>query len=326
MKRDMRNTTTSKRLIKNTQNFFDLKYYTLSDKYLQRKGVFYGWGRKKLGQKAIELTKKHNTHFVLLADGFIRSVALGVDGADSFSLLEDNVGIYYDATTPSKLENLLNSYDFSSGDALMKKTTEAILLIKNHKISKYNHATLSLPSYLQTAKKKLLIVAQTAGDASLKYGLAEQFSLQQMLQIAIEENRESEIYLKVHLDVLAGKKRSNIEIALTKKHCKIIKEDISPIVLLEAFTKIYTQALQMGFEALFLDNEVVCFGMLFYAGWGLSDDCIGVARRKRRLNVKEIFSTPYLLYTCYYNPYENRACDITEEIETIAKLRGEDEA
>ena len=317
----MRNITTSKKLIKNTQNFLNIKYYTLFDKYLQKKGVFYGWGRKKSGQEAMKLAKKHDTSFVLLEDGFIRSIGLGVDGANSFSLVEDDVGIYYDATTPSRLENFLNSYDFSSDGSLIQKATEAISLIKKHKISKYNHASLNLPSYLQTTTKKVLVVAQTAGDASLKYGLAEQFSSQQMIQSAIEENKGCEIYLKVHPDVLAGKKRSNIDIVLAKKHCKIITEDINPIVLLEAFTKVYTQTSQMGFEALLLDKEVVCFGMPFYAGWGLTDDRISIDRRKRKLSVKEIFAAAYLLYTRYYNPYENRACDIVEAIETIAKRR-----
>ncbi|HIP12607.1 MAG TPA: hypothetical protein EYG73_07805, partial [Arcobacter sp.] len=68
----MTNTTTSKRLIKNTQNFLDLKYYTLFDKYLQRKGTFFGWGRKYSGLKAMKLAKKHHTSFTLLEDGFIR--------------------------------------------------------------------------------------------------------------------------------------------------------------------------------------------------------------------------------------------------------------
>jgi len=313
--------STSKQLIKNTQNFCDIEYYSFSDKILKKDGIFFGWGRKKSGQKAIELAKKHNTSFVLLEDGFIRSLDLGIDGSPSFSLVEDDVGIYYNATTPSKLENFLNSYDFSSDGVLMQKATEAISLIKKYKISKYNHASLSLPSYLQTTTKKVLIIAQTAGDASLKYGLAEQFSSQQMIQSAIEENKGCEIYLKVHPDVLAGKKRSNIDIVLAKKHCKIITEDINPIVLLEAFTKVYTQTSQMGFEALLLDKEVVCFGMPFYAGWGLTDDRISIDRRKRKLSVKEIFAAAYLLYTRYYNPYENRACDIVEAIETIAKRR-----
>jgi len=108
----MTNITTSKKLIKNTQNFFNIKHYAFSNRILNKKGTFYGWGRKKSGQKAVALSKKYYTNFRLLEDGFIRSIGLGVEGSPSFSIVEDNIGIYYDATTPSKLENILNSYDF----------------------------------------------------------------------------------------------------------------------------------------------------------------------------------------------------------------------
>ena len=56
----------------------------------------------------------------------------------SFSIIEDNVGIYYDATLPSKLENILNFYDFHHDEGLMLKAQKAISLIKKYNISKYN--------------------------------------------------------------------------------------------------------------------------------------------------------------------------------------------
>ena len=100
--------------------------------------VFYGWGRKKSGLKAVTLAQKHRGSFVLLEDGFIRSLGLGVTGSPSFSLVEDDVGIYYDATVPSRLENILNTYNFQDDTKLMREAVHAISLIKEHGISKYN--------------------------------------------------------------------------------------------------------------------------------------------------------------------------------------------
>ncbi len=72
------NYSSSKQLIKNTHNFLHVKYYTFADKLFKRYGTFYGWGRKKSGQEAMQLAEKHHTSYVLLEDGFIRSIGLGV--------------------------------------------------------------------------------------------------------------------------------------------------------------------------------------------------------------------------------------------------------
>ncbi|HIP12164.1 MAG TPA: capsule polysaccharide transporter, partial [Arcobacter sp.] len=97
---------------------------------------FKGWGRKRTGRFALWCYKCFGGKLTLLEDGFIRSIGLGVDGSPSFSLVEDDVGIYYDSTAPSKLENILSAYDFNSDDTLIKTATNAMSLIKKHHISK----------------------------------------------------------------------------------------------------------------------------------------------------------------------------------------------
>ena len=315
----------SKKLIKNTTNFFVVKYYNPFLKLMNKKGTFYGWGRKKSGLKAIQLAKKHHTSFVLLEDGFIRSIGLGDD--KSFSIVEDDIGIYYDANTKSKLEKILKKNDLTKYVETVKK---AINLIKTKKISKYNNGKLELPKYLKTSKKKILIIAQTKGDLSLKYGYANLFDDKYIIQKALEDNPDSEIYLKVHPDVIAGKKESNIDIEYAKKYCKIINENIHPIVLLEAFDKVYTQTSQMGFEAALLGKEVHIFGAPFYVGWGIEnihwhlDEKIKkeiLKRRGKKLSIEELFSGAYIVYSKYFNPFSNKKSNIIDTIETIDKYR-----
>lgn len=334
------NYSTSKQLIKNTKNFLNIKHYSFVNYLFRQSGVFYGWGRKNSGLKAVELAKKHTTSFVLLEDGFIRSLGLGVNGSPSFSLVEDDVGIYYDATAPSKLENILNSYDFSADSELMKKAQEAIELIRVHNISKYNNApkvdtrfqskfgmTEGVSGMTKGAfgmteiKKRVLVIAQTAGDASLKYGMLDDYTTDDMISAAISENPDATVYLKVHPDVLSGKKKSDIDINVAKKKCIIIEENINPISLLKYFDKVYTKTSGMGFEALLVGCECVCFGMPFYAGWGITDDRTKCERRKRVLSVEEVFAAAYILYTRYYNSYEKRECDIFEVMQEIVAKR-----
>ncbi len=105
--------SSSKKLIQSVAAFREIKHISIWGRVTAQKGTFYGWGRKKSGLKAMELAVKHNTSFLLLEDGFIRSLDLGVNGSPSFSLVEDDVSIYYDATQPSRLENILSTYDFT---------------------------------------------------------------------------------------------------------------------------------------------------------------------------------------------------------------------
>ena len=291
------------------------------EKLLKKKGIFFGWGRKKSGLRAVSLAQKCDTSFKLLEDGFIRSIGLGVEGSPSFSIVEDDVGIYYDATAPSRLENILNSYDFKSDKKLMLQAQDAISLIRKHHISKYNNSKDIPKNYFVTDEKRVLVVAQTAGDASLKYGMLKNFTTDEIIESAIEENPGATVYVKIHPDVLSGKKKSDINIKTVQQKCKIIEENFNPISLLKEFSKVYTKTSGMGFEALLVGCEVVCFGMPFYAGWGVTSDNTFCTRRKAKRSVEEIFSAAYILYSSYYNPYKKRKCDIFETIEEIVLQR-----
>ncbi len=315
------NFSTSTQLIKNTKDFLNIKYYSFFHKLLGKSGIFYGWGRKKSGQEAISLAKKCNSSFMLLEDGFIRSLELGVKGSPSFSIVEDDIGIYYDATTPSRLEHILQTYDFDSDIALMSKARDAIELIKKYHISKYNHAPYLDKNFFLSDEKRVLIIAQTAGDSSLEYGLGNSFSTDEMIKKAIEENPDCKIYLKIHPDVLSGKKSSDIDVKNLDKNISIISEDLNPISLLKCFSKVYTKTSGMGFEALLVGCECVCFGMPFYASWGITDDRLSCQRRTRKLSVEEVFAGAYILYTRYVNPYSKKEIDVIETIETIAKMK-----
>jgi len=44
---------------------------------------------------------------------------------------------------------------------------------------------------------------------------------------------------------------------------------------------------------------VVCYGLPFYAGWGLTEDILPVARRTRRLALDELVAGTLILYPTY---------------------------
>ena len=343
-----------------------MSFYLHNFKQILTNHQFKGWGRKRTGRFAKFCHQFFGGDLTLLEDGFIRSFGLGCEGSPSFSLVQDRIGIYYDSTTPSELENLLNTYDFHANPALLETAKEAINLITTHHISKYNHApevpldyftatdstkstdfidssknstTLSdltnspyfeissnstakkqpksHPKESQKNPKRILIISQTKGDCSLTYGSTSKFTTTQIIQDALAENPDSEIYLKIHPDVLSGRKESDFNPSEIPPQIKLITEDFNPISLLKHFHKVYTKTSQMGFEALLVGCECVCYGMPFYAGWGLTIDKQTCPRRTRKLSLIEVFATSYILYSCYYNPIYDRKSDILDTLKTI---------
>lgn len=67
-----------------------------------------GWGYKKSGLRALGLAEKKQLNgAILIEDGFLRSMGLGVSGDAPLSIVVDDLGIYYDAAKPSRLETLI---------------------------------------------------------------------------------------------------------------------------------------------------------------------------------------------------------------------------
>ena len=310
-------------LIKNVKYFYNIKRF-LQFTFVCKEPTFYGWGRKESGKKAIELSTKFNGKFKLLEDGFIRSVGLGVDGAKLLSIVEDDIGIYYDATSQSRLEKILSEHKFDN--ELLQESKWCIDFITTHNISKYNNAPNISKNLIQKYElensNNILIIAQTEGDASLVYGLGDKFSTTDMIDAAIEENPNSNILLKIHPDVLSGKKKSDINISNLDSKIKIIAEDINPISLLKHINKVYTKTSGMGFEALMCGCECVCFGMPFYAGWGLSDDRVQAPlRRNRALSIEELFAGAYILYAKYIDAYTGQNTTLKRVLPQINALK-----
>lgn len=310
-------------LIKNVKYFYNIKKI-LQFTFVCKEPTFYGWGRKESGKKAIELSTKFNGKFKLLEDGFIRSVGLGVDGAKLLSIVEDDIGIYYDATSQSRLEKILSEHKFDN--ELLQESKWCIDFITTHNISKYNNAPNISKNLIQKYElensNNILIIAQTDGDASLVYGLGDKFSTADVIDAAIKENPNSNILLKIHPDVLSGKKKSDINISNLDSKIKIIAEDINPISLLKHINKVYTKTSGMGFEALMCGCECVCFGMPFYAGWGLSDDRVQAPlRRNRTLSIEELFAGAYILYAKYIDAYTGQNTTLKRVLPQINTLK-----
>jgi len=92
-----------------------------------------GWRSKRNALRARCFATDHGLTYLSLEDGFLRSVKLGTSGATPYSLVVDDVGIYYDARYPSRLENLLNGEVLANLlEAVRRTYPEAYILYKPH--------------------------------------------------------------------------------------------------------------------------------------------------------------------------------------------------
>lgn len=284
-----------------------------------------GWGHKSTAHKARRYAVEHNVPYVALEDGFLRSLDLGCNGAQPLSLVVDYTGIYYDATEPSDLENLLNGTGWETKE-LLQSVYCALYAIKNHDLSKYNHAPKTQVGLLGDANcTRVLILDQTYGDTSVTLGLADPSSFPAMLDDAQARFPNARLFIKTHPDVLAGKKEGYLTGLARQRGITLIAQDVSPLSLLAQTDVVYTVTSQMGFEALLMGKEVHCFGMPFYAGWGVTKDRLSCSRRTKQRTVEEIFAAAYMLYARYVNPVRAQRCDIHEIIRILAAQRFQNE-
>lgn len=288
----------------------------------QAAGAVLLWGEKenRSGRLARNFARDHDLPVVRLEDGFLRSLDLGCRGAAPLSLIVDEDGIYYDASRPSGLENTLNSSGWENPD-LMAAAEKALAAVIAADLSKYNYSPPAPVGLLgDGSRRRVLIIDQTFGDKSIALGLAGPEDFQAMLEAAQSENPDADIFVKTHPDVIAGLKKGYLNPAALKP-LKFIGQDYSPLSLLAQVDEVYTVTSQMGFEALLLGKRVNCFGMPFYAGWGLTNDRKACPRRKVKRTVAELFAAAYLIYPRYLNPVTGELTDIFEVIRLLSLQR-----
>lgn len=280
-----------------------------------------GWGLKPTSVRARQYAQRHQLPYFALEDGFVRSLGLGVNGYQPHSMVVDQTGIYYDASRPSDLENWLNTATFD--DEELEQAERCMALIAHYRLSKYNHAPDQPLKDANSAR--VLVVDQTAGDASIHYGGAQAESFEQMLQAALAAHPESEILIKIHPDVIAGKKQGHLLNAAEHPRCRLVSEDLNPWALFDQVEHVYVVTSQLGFEALLSGKQVHCFGIPFYAGWGLTHDQLACHRRRTARKLNEVFAAAYLRYCRYANPYTQQSATLEETIALIADQRRQQE-
>jgi len=274
------------------------------------------WGRKPSARHAEAFAARHGLALLRLEDGLLRSVGLGNEDFP-LSVVVDDLGIYYDAATPSRLETLVG---LPRAEGELARARMLASAWRTGRVSKYNKARemeAGLPA------RFVLVVDQTFGDASIRFGLADAASFARMLEAALDENPGMTVLLKVHPDVFAGRKRGHFEhlSAGQAARVRVLGEDVHPAGLFERADAVYAVTSQMGFEGLLWSKPVRTFGMPFYAGWGLTGDALGAPARRGTASLEQLVHAALVDYPRYIDPETGSRCEAERVIAWMALQR-----
>ncbi|MBO6936294.1 MAG: capsular polysaccharide biosynthesis protein [Deltaproteobacteria bacterium] len=279
-----------------------------------------GWGAKPNTRRARAIANEAGVPYVALEDGFLRSVMPGVSGEAPLAIVADDLGIYYDATRPSRLERWIADGAFEARE--LDRAAELTSRLRSTGLSKYNHQpTLDLGP---KTRRRVLVVDQTAGDQSIRLGLCSA-DFTTMLRAARDEHPDSEIVVKAHPDVMLGRK--NGALGIEAKGVRWLTVPAHPTSLLAQVDHVYVMTSQLGFEAVLHEVPVTCFGMPWYAGWGLTDDRASVPERRGvERSLEQLVAAAYLRYARYVDPETGERCEVERVVEHLDLQRRMGEA
>ena len=269
----------------------------------QRLDALLAWGNKPSAAVAERLAAQRGLPLWRCEDGFLRSLGLGPD-TPPLSLLVDDLGVHYDAGGPSRLEQLIQE-PLQPDQQRRARALRALWC--EQRVSKYNGA----PESAAPSEPFVLVVDQTAGDLSIRGGLADAASFRQMLAAARERHPGHRIVVKVHPDVAAGRKRGHFPAGLQGDPAvQLCADGGHPTALLERAVAVYVVSSQLGFEALLWGRPVHCFGMPFYAGWGLTHDLLPPPERRQacRPSLEQLIHACLIAYPRYIDPHRLQPC------------------
>lgn len=272
------------------------------------------WGQSPTARRGIAVARATGARVLRVEDAFLRSVLPGrTGGQPPLGVFLDGSGVHFDPASPSELELLLAGAALDD-TALLNRARDAMARIRALHLSKYNafdpEAEVPAPGYV-------LVIDQTAGDASVRASGATPATFREMLAFAQIENPGARILIKTHPETAAGHRGGHFDPGHASGPVAFFDRPVSPWKLLEGAVAVYTVSSQLGFEAILAGHKPRVFGQPFYAGWGLTQDENPVPRRERRLTRPQLFAAAMILAPRWYDPYRDRLCSLEDAISTL---------
>jgi capsular polysaccharide export protein len=282
------------------------------------------WGRSPTAWRGEAVAARRGVPLVRVEDAFLRSIQPGrARGEAPIGLLVDPIGVHFNSGSPSRLEETLQDADLYNSDILHEANHLKHCFLE-FGLSKYNNFQPDLPI---PDPGYVLIVDQTAGDASIRHSGASAATFRTMLGHALADHPDGRIVIRTHPETALGLRPGHFGPADAGGRVSLLTAPVSPHRVLAQASAVYTVSSQLGFEAILHGHRPRVFGQPFYAGWGLTNDDQPLPRRNRTLTPDELFAGAMLLAPLWYDPCRDRLCglqDVIHQLEAEVRAWRED--
>jgi capsular polysaccharide export protein len=255
-------------------------------------------------------------------DGFLRSRGLGAELVPPLSLVQDDLGIYYDPARDSRLERLIADAATLAHARLLRAERLIEALRRTH-VTKYNLGGERTLPEIPAGRQVILVPGQVEDDASVLFGADEAATNVELLRTARRLHPHGFLVYKPHPDVEAGLRDGAVPIETLVDLADHVATDADPVALLERADRVVTVTSTLGFEALLRGVPVTTLGAPFYAGWGLTNDLGRIpARRTARPSLAALVHATLIAYPRYHDPVTDLPCPVEVVVDRLRRGDG----
>lgn len=279
-----------------------------------------GFGLRGSGQKALRLAE--NGEDIMLCEyGLISGFSIPSKTDFKFSLILDDLGIFFDTCRPSRTEEILTHDQDIASPAIINRSRSFINTIVDNNIVKYNDSAC-IDLALDHTRQNILLVDQVKGDLSLSLGQCEAYGFEDMLEHALAQPNAN-IFVKLHPETVQGVKESNFDIEALRANPQVtlIEENCNMMYLLKQIDHLYVMTSGAGLDALMAGKKVTCFGNPFYAGWGLTTDMQLDGIKPRMRSIEEVVAAVFFKQTLWFDPHTKVECSPEHALDALIQWK-----
>lgn len=256
-----------------------------------------------------------------MEDGFLRSRGLGSDFRAALSAVIDPVGIHFDGSHRSALEQALEAGQTPAEDIVRARALRQTLVDSG--LSKYNLGGAATPPDWPTDRPRILIVGQVENDRSILLGCEAIRTNAQLVRAVRERLPGAFLIYRDHPDTVAGNRPGRLD-AETARLVDARAEALNITACLDACDTLATLTSLAGFEALLRGKRVMTWGRPFYAGWGLTEDALSFPRRTRTVDLDILIAEALIRYPVNVTPdgYPCEAEDLATQLAAKGRSKG----
>lgn len=257
-----------------------------------------GWGLKGKGREKAE---RLDVPYLALEDSFLARLGSGEGPYGLLGLSIDTDGVYYDASQPTLIERLIAD---SASQPSLPDAEHLLAYLRAAKLSKFNTLDCSVlrNQEMDRCRFQAIVVDQIADDLSIKGGLSSAETFEAMLDEAIATFGAKDVAVKLHpYDGIDGRRGHLREIA-SKRGVTSLQSSTNWMKCAERTERVFVATSNAGLEALIGGAQVTCFGVPFFAGWGLTDDRIATPRRRATPTLAQLTYAAYEQYGLSWLP------------------------